>query len=252
MDKTKKCKTCGEEFPATTEYFRKTKDGLRGKCKNCTAEDKKQWDIKNKEHCSKYREDNAKIRSEYNKEYRKNNKERVSEYHKKYNQINKDVMSITRKKYKKNNKDIISIKRKQYRLDNSDKIKESNKQYKANNKDRVAIDNQKRRSRKKLLPATLTLSEWEFIKNSFSDTCCYCGRKLPITQEHYVAVINLGGYELGNIVPACQSCNSSKGAKYFEDWYPTHESYSSERESKILEFIEKTKEMNIINNSKVA
>ena len=69
-DGHKFCMGCGEEFPATTDYFRiKNKDGkfgLTGQCKKCLCEIDKMY----------YR-DNKKELTEKNKIWKNNNKEKV-------------------------------------------------------------------------------------------------------------------------------------------------------------------------------
>ena len=55
---TKVCNKCGEEKPATTEYFWKAKsckDGLRGQCKDCMKEYKKEYYKENKEYFQEYK-----------------------------------------------------------------------------------------------------------------------------------------------------------------------------------------------------
>lgn len=74
---TKVCTICGEEFPATQEYFYKNKAGkygLDGRCKKC---------------------DNKK-----NKRYRQNNKEKEAERHKQYREANRDSMFEQQKQYR--------------------------------------------------------------------------------------------------------------------------------------------------------
>lgn len=60
----------------------------------------------------------------------------------------------------------------------------------------------------------LTESQWEAIKKTYQYRCAYCGCKPKVlTQDHVIAVANGGKTEIGNIVPACRSCNSKKGVK---------------------------------------
>jgi len=50
--KMKKCSKCGEEKPATTEYFYRSKSGkygLCGRCKTCRIEDGRRWYEENRE-----------------------------------------------------------------------------------------------------------------------------------------------------------------------------------------------------------
>ena len=55
---------------------------------------------------------------------------------------------------------------------------------------------------------------WDMMKAAFSDRCAYCGADdRPLTQDHILAVSEGGETTLQNIVPACQRCNSRKGAR---------------------------------------
>jgi len=63
-----------------------------------------------------------------------------------------------------------------------------------------------------------------------------------LTQEHFISVTKFGGYVKENILCACQSCNSSKGNRDFEIWYPTFKHFSKKRQDKILEYLESVKD----------
>ena len=59
----------------------------------------------------------------------------------------------------------------------------------------------------------LTESQWETIKKAYEYRCAYCKRKVKVlTQDHIIPVSKGGLTEIGNIVPACRSCNSSKNS----------------------------------------
>ena len=74
----------------------------------------------------------------------------------------------------------------------------------------------RRRARKKGLPATLTVEQWEAIKLAYGNRCAYCGKKEGkkrlLTQDHVIPIEKGGGTTSDNIVPACKSCNSRKRA----------------------------------------
>jgi len=54
----------------------------------------------------------------------------------------------------------------------------------------------------------------------WSHACCYCG--LWATHLDHVHPLSKGGADAEhNIVPACQSCNLSKGAKTLAEWAET-------------------------------
>lgn len=202
------CNKCGGEFPKTAEYFKKHKgcrDGLEGVCRTCVAGQRKQYYAENKEYilekCSRYRQ---------------SHKEKISAYFREYNK--------TRIKRVLSEQSIIN-KRK------------SDKAYYQSHKEKFYLYNQIRRARKKQLPATLTKEQWSAIKDYFNNSCCYCGRNLQLTQDHFIPLSKQGEYTLNNIVPACQHCNCSKNDSYFEDWYVKQPFYSPKREKSVLEFL---------------
>ena len=48
--------------------------------------------------------------------------------------------------------------------------------------------------------------------------CVYCGNSEVQRWDHIVPISRGGETVLGNMVPACQVCDDSKGARLFEDW----------------------------------
>jgi len=185
MVKVKVCTKCKREMALDMFSKRNSKNGLSSWCKKCNNE-------------------NA-------KKYHEGNKEKIAKLQKKYYEENKDKIGIVTKKYREQNKEKISIKRERYK----EKHKDVKKKYKIENRDKFSIWSQKRRAKKLLLPHTFTLEQWVQCKNYFSNRCCYCGQEVELTMEHLVPVAKGGGYSQQNIVPACGSCNSSKGTKPF-------------------------------------
>lgn len=65
----------------------------------------------------------------------------------------------------------------------------------------------------------ILLRKWRAILAAAKGVCQYCGRKpKKLLMEHFVPVQLLGKTEAGNLVPACSSCNTSKGSKPPHDW----------------------------------
>lgn len=48
--------------------------------------------------------------------------------------------------------------------------------------------------------------------------CAYCGDKKPLTVEHVVPLSRGGRHSVGNIIPVCFSCNSSKRDRFVTEW----------------------------------
>lgn len=83
----------------------------------------------------------------------------------------------------------------------------------------------------------LPLKEWKKVIDYFDNECAYCGeRDTELEQEHIVPVSKGGKYEMGNIIPACRSCNSSKQNKNIHEWYEQQEFYNGLKLNKIVNF----------------
>ena len=97
------------------------------------------------------------------------------------------------------------------------------------------IGGQKRRGEE---TPQLTHQEWKEIMIYFGGECAYCGctpkKNMRLTKDHLVAVKCGGSTTQVNIVPACASCNSSKGAEDFKEWYMRQQFFSQERLNKIF------------------
>ena len=178
------------------------------------------------EKVKQYQTDNKQSIPKRNKQYRNNNSEHIAEYNIRYRQDNKEAIAEYIKEYYK-----------QYAKDNKDTLKGKAKQYQKEHLQEACIRNKKRDAIKHLLPATLTIAQWENIKLYFNNTCCYCGKELPLAQEHFIALSMGGEYTHNNIISACKSCNSSKQDRDFFVWYPMQPYYSKKREKKILKYL---------------
>lgn len=265
---TKICSKCGREL--SVDCFGKQKlgkNGLTASCKECNCEYSrkhskenpnkekaryKKYHENNKEKDIKYRNDNKERIAERQSKWYAVNKTSITECHKKYNQKNKVSIAEQQKQYEKVNKkpiaerraryyevnkETISERQKQYYEVNKESISKHSKQYKQDNRDKFNIYTQKRRALQRGLSATLTVRQWEDVKLHFDNKCCYCGKELPLTQEHFVPVKKGGEYTINNIIPSCMSCNLRKSTKNFSEWYPKFRHYSKKREKIILEFL---------------
>lgn len=51
------------------------------------------------------------------------------------------------------------------------------------------------------------------MKEAAGGRCHYCHEFKPLTMDHVIPVSKGGPHTASNIVPACQPCNSRKGAR---------------------------------------
>lgn len=121
---------------------------------------------------------------------------------------------------------------KAWREANRERERERVKKWKRENKERVnaatraryAADPQsflsaeaKRRGLKRA--GDLTRKQWLEILGEFDHHCAYCNASgVRLTQDHMTPLSRGGQHTRDNIVPACLSCNASKGVRTLLEW----------------------------------
>ena len=81
-----------------------------------------------------------------------------------------------------------------------------------------AEKNHKRRMRKQNNNIGADYSYDKIFKPDL-DYCVYCGSIENLSKDHIMSIIKGGTQDPKNLVTACKSCNSSKNASFFIDWY---------------------------------
>jgi 5-methylcytosine-specific restriction endonuclease McrA len=62
-----------------------------------------------------------------------------------------------------------------------------------------------------------TEREWQRLLARHQGKCAYCGA--PATEREHVVPLSRGGSDfIGNILPACRSCNNQKNNKFLIEW----------------------------------
>lgn len=204
----KLCLECNEWFPMNKEYFYKNKsskiDGFNPYCKECT-----------KKKNLKYRNDN--IEQSRNRTYN-------------HFLENKATYNNRRNAWRNENKEHDKMYQKKYRKENADYFN--------------WYSTERRLYKKHEIPD----EQWENCKNYFNYRCAYCG--LPI-EEHYITyrgkvilgdfhkdhVDDEGANDLSNCIPACKSCNSSKGIQSMEEWFRSKDFFKEEYLIKIYKWL---------------
>jgi 5-methylcytosine-specific restriction endonuclease McrA len=65
--------------------------------------------------------------------------------------------------------------------------------------------------------------------NEFGNCCAYCGDGGDMQIEHVEPISKGGAHDIGNIVPACPRCNTSKRNHEMEEWYRSQPFFSELR-----------------------
>jgi hypothetical protein len=119
------------------------------------------------------------------------------------------------------------------------------KDYQLNNLDKYRVYGKERQHKNH----DITDEQWIGCKNYFGNTCAYCD--LPLEQHwveyagkmilgdfHKEHAIHNGANDLGNCVPSCKSCNSSKWEYDLDDWYnENNHRFTIEKYNKIKQWL---------------
>ena len=196
-----------------------SKDGLSCRCKACQREAyaslekprlkalRAAWYSKNKPSLKGSR-----------KAWRLENKERLQTRDAERRKKNKDKEKARHADYYLRNKAKLRAYHAANWLENKDKLYAKSTEWRKKNPQKIAVLGNRRRARVAAALATLTAEQWSAILELYGNCCAYCGRTGKMTMDHVVPISRGGGTTADNVVPACQSCNSSKNARTPEEW----------------------------------
>lgn len=234
---TKRCSKCGEEKPATTEYFppaKSTTCGLHSHCRECSRKRireinrKRRKDPVYRDRCKQW--DKNRVRKPLTTEQKRRAtslrtasrkkqfaddpqaRESHREYMRAYNQTSQ------RKKYLK-----------------SGAYKESRR-----------LAGMKRRAREKALPVAFTHIQWKECLAYWNYCCAVCGHQLSdlfgyikVHADHWIPLSapDCPGTIVTNMICLCNDCNERKIYKMPDEWLI--ERYGKRRAHEILKRIQK-------------
>lgn len=87
-------------------------------------------------------------------------------------------------------------------------------------------------------------SQFKDVKKHFKGRCVYCGKteeEVKLTREHAIPINQdwLGTSEKGNIVPACEECNSKKSKNHYSNFCRQEAIRGRKAERDITKYMEK-------------
>lgn len=75
-----------------------------------------------------------------------------------------------------------------------------------------------RRARLAGAEGSYTAEEFAAVCEAHGNLCAYCGEERPLCADHVIPITRGGSNYIENIVPACRSCNSRKGARTADEY----------------------------------
>lgn len=205
---TKRCTKCGEEKPATTEYFHRSKlgrYGLRSACKLCAHA---------------YKVTNRERTSAYSRAYYVANREHLRELRHAWYIQNRDRHNEkSLKRYAENREQELENKRKWYVRNRSEHIKKA-LAWRAGVPGRGAEYARRRRAQKSGAEGNHTANDVKQQYENQRGKCYYCHKKVgnDYHVDHVIPLSRGGSNGPENIVIACPTCNCSKNDKLPHEW----------------------------------
>lgn len=201
----KRCPRCGLIKPRADFYAsKKASDGLAGYCKECTKASANEWD---KAHpAEKAARDHRQY--ERNPERRRKTRERLDRWKQENPERARECARVRSAVWVARNP--LRAKENQKRYRSSEEVKKKRRELA-----RLPETKEARNKRKKFERSLLASLEWFTILNEFRFCCAYCGAEEPSTIDHIDPISGGGEHRIGNVVPCCRSCNSSKNARAF-------------------------------------
>lgn len=194
-----------------------------------------------------YREKNRDRLLESKKLDYQKNKARYAQINKAYREEHKEELRLYCKQYRVENAERLRLRRREWKKRNPDKVKASRQRYQTNNRAVRRLNLQRYRTRKREAHTyPYTLLELETRINQFDRCCAYCQSGLDCGVrgwsqiDHFLPLSKGGTDTIGNLVPACISCNSAKCDRDPFDWFSKQPFFSKERWLKILKVLGKT------------
>jgi 5-methylcytosine-specific restriction endonuclease McrA len=187
----KQCSKCKLSKP-TSEFYKRPsrKCGLSSYCKACETARCLNW---------------------YN-----SNKEKVSQASSIRHLKNKDIANAKSREYHQANKLAINNRHKNHKLKNAEKYKESERKWRQLNPEKVRQQSQLRRARIKN-NGTYKILNKDLLR-LYSSPCLYCASTVNIEADHVIPISRGGTHGIGNLVPACRSCNARKSNRTIMEW----------------------------------
>ena len=188
---------------------KKTPAQMRKYKREWAAKDRKENPERNLAAAKKYRESHRKECNELAKIYYQN--------HPKYQKRQLKRLKV----WMKNNQDKVKAARRRYNKDNKKRNNQLKYNWvKRNPEKRRIINSMYITKRKRAMGNGLvTVNDWMNILKKHNHKCAYCGcSNKKLTADHVIPLSRGGTHTPSNIVPACQSCNSSKSSFLLKEW----------------------------------
>lgn len=253
MNPTQVCAKCGAENPLSDFYFDSRNKRHRSSCKECDkgsareralrryhanieksrAEQRDRYARRRRDpeavqegrekgraRMRDWREKNPERNQENARRFYWSNREAEIERAKRWQAENAEHMRAFRRRWYRENMEESRAQSREWYHANKERSRETNRRWRKENPLRVSAKHRRRKARLRGADGDgVTVEQWAEIMARFNGACAYCGATGEMLTMDHVEPIARGGADTPeNAVPACVSCNSSKGARFLLEW----------------------------------
>ena len=156
----KTCLKCGENKALNSfSKYKRSKDGVRSRCKECLKLEGKEYRIKNNEQLKKREA-----------VYRADNKEKLKQQHKDFRGRNIEKLRENGRTFYKENRDSERKRQAQRRVDNKEKMLKAEAEYRKNNKEKIK-ETRLRSDVKNIVSIRASKSKWKKLNLDAVNAC---------------------------------------------------------------------------------
>ncbi len=211
-----RCEACRA---ANAEYHRAWREANREKARSYSNK----WTAANRERAKQrtqqWREANPGKSAGISKRWREANPERARAMSIAWNRAHPETMRSVSVRYRAGHRKEIAARTRAWYAANLDRANATSRAWRIANADIVRFNNARRRAREQAAETCqVTRQEWLRLVRRYDECCAYCGANELLTQDHVVPLSRGGRHAIGNLLPACGTCNSSKGARLLMEW----------------------------------
>jgi 5-methylcytosine-specific restriction endonuclease McrA len=174
------------------------------------------------------------------REYRRKRPEVVQRHRREYYERNRDAVKATSQAYRDSNREVVrerdkvyaqtkrdrsahSERGRRYYAANRERIRERHAAWRLQNPDAMSTYLAARRAKEREAKRwRVSPREWDRAVQRCGGLCSYCGERRPLERDHVIPLHRGGDHSVGNLLPACRSCNRAKGYKFLSEWRYKH------------------------------
>lgn len=223
IQETKQCTKCGQEFPATYEFWHKKLTGFQPVCKKCARENLRYWrknnPQKNRDGQRRWREANHERMRQYEADRRRKNPEKMREYGRRYRITHREKMADKSRRWANDNRERMRKRMRHWYEANRAKVSVTTKRWRSNNLSKVRAYAARRRARLANAIGNGPNDVSKMYANQ-KGRCWYCLIDISAGYhvDHRIPLSRGGSNHPSNLVLACPNCNLSKHDKLPHEW----------------------------------